>query len=157
CGRGETVDEPQAGRSEAEPGLGLVHRESDPLAGVRLVSRQWQGYLGAHSTEGPMLNLEQFMNIRFLHKQGHSVREIARLTGHSRKTVRNLLRATRAPIPVPRLRSSKLDLYKPYLTERWQAHGLSAVRLLPEIRAQGFAGSTQIVRRFLQELKATRR
>ena len=28
-----------------------------------------------------MLNLDQFMNIRFLHRQGHSVREIARLTG----------------------------------------------------------------------------
>ena len=104
-----------------------------------------------------MLNLDQFMNIRFLYKQGHSVREIARLTGHSRNTVRKLLRATRAPVPMPRSRSSKLDLYKPYLTERWQAHGLSAVRLLPEIRTQGFTGSTQIVRRFLQELKATRR
>lgn len=43
-----------------------------------------------------MLNLDQFMNIRFLHKQGQSVREIARLTGHSRNTVRKLLRATRA-------------------------------------------------------------
>ena len=90
------MNEPQAGRSEAQPGLGLVHRESDPLAGVRLVSSQRHDYLGSHSTEGLMLNLDQFMNIRFLHKQGQSVREIARLTGHSRNTVRKLLRATRA-------------------------------------------------------------
>lgn len=103
-----------------------------------------------------MLNLDQFMNIRFLHKQGHAVREIARLTGHSRNTVRKLLRATRVPSAVPRQRSSKLDAYKPYLTERWEAHGLSAVRLTPEIRVQGFTGSTQIVRRFLHGLKATR-
>ena len=103
-----------------------------------------------------MLNLDQFMNIRFLQKQGHSVREIARLTGHSRNTVRKLLRATRAPVPAPRSRASKLDEYKAYLTERWQAHGLSAVRLVPEIRAKGFTGSTQIVRRFLHELKAAR-
>jgi len=103
-----------------------------------------------------MLNLDQFMNIRFLQKQGHSVREIARLTGHSRNTVRKLLRAKRAPVPAPRVRASKLDPYKPYLTERWQTHGLSAVRLLPEIVAKGFAGSPQIVRRFLQTLKATR-
>jgi transposase len=103
-----------------------------------------------------MLNLDQFMNIRFLQKQGHSVREIARMTGHARNTVRKLLRAKRAPAPAPRVRASKLDPYKPYLTERWQAHGLSAVRLLPEIVAQGFAGSPQIVRRFLQTLKATR-
>lgn len=103
-----------------------------------------------------MLNLDQFMNICFLQKQGHSVREIARMTGHSRNTARKLLRAKRAPVPAPRVRASKLDPYKPYLTERWQAHGLSAVRLLPEIIAQGFAGSPQIVRRFLQTLKATR-
>src|ERR1044072_862766 len=100
-----------------------------------------------------MLNLDQFMNIRFLHKQGHSVREIARLTGHSRNTVRKLLHAQRAPSPTARVRASKLDPYKPYLIERWTAHALSAVRLWPEIRAQGFTGSTQIVRRFLHTLK----
>jgi transposase len=54
------------------------------------------------------------------------------------------------------VRASKLDDYKAYLTERWQTHGLSAVRLTPEIRAQGFTGSTQIVRRFLHTLKAAR-
>jgi DNA-binding IclR family transcriptional regulator len=49
--------------------------------------------LGCRSTqpEAYMLNLDQFMNIRFLQKQGHGVREIARLTGHSRNTVRKLL------------------------------------------------------------------
>ena len=103
-----------------------------------------------------MLNLDQFMNIRFLQKQGHSVREIARLSGHSRNTVRKLLRATRAPIPKPRVRTSKLDAHKAYLTERWQAHQLSAVRLVPELCALGFTGSAQIVRRFLQTLKAER-
>jgi transposase len=104
-----------------------------------------------------MLNLDQFMNIRFLHRQGHSVREIARLTGHSRNTVRKLLRTTRAPIPTPRVRPSKLDAFKDYLTERWQAHGLSAVRLLPEIQPQGFTGSLRIVRRFLQTLRVVQR
>jgi len=104
-----------------------------------------------------MLNLDQFMNIRFLQKQGHGVRAIARLTGHSRNTVRKLLRAQRAPVSASRARASKLDAYKAHLTARWQAHGLSAVRLLPEIRAQGFTGSLQIVRRFLRELKASSR
>lgn len=104
-----------------------------------------------------MLNFDQFMNVRFLKKQGHSVRAIARLTGHSRNTVRKLLRVTRTPTPKARMRESKLDAFKPYLTERWQAHGLSAVRLMPEIRAQGFTGSAQIVRRFLQTLKAATR
>jgi transposase len=43
------------------------------------------------------------------------------------------------------------------LIERWQAHGLSAVRLHPEIQAKGFTGSLKIVRRFLQSLRADQR
>jgi transposase len=104
-----------------------------------------------------MLNLDQFMNIRFLHRQGHSVRAIARLTGHSRNTVRKLLRVTRAPAAAPRVRPSLLDPYKPYLIERWRAHGLSAVRLHPEIQATGFTGSLKIVRRFLQKFRDEQR
>ena len=64
-----------------------------------------------------MLNLDQFMNIRFLRRQGHSVRAIARLTGHSRNTVRKLLRTTRVPVAAPRVRPSKLDPYKPRLSD----------------------------------------
>jgi transposase len=104
-----------------------------------------------------MLNLDQFMNIRFLRRQGHSVREIARLTGHSRNTVRKLLRASRTPVSVPRARPSMVDPFKPYLRERWQTHRLSAVRLLEEIRPMGFTGSVKIVRRFLEGLRASER
>jgi transposase len=94
------------------------------------------------------------MDIRFLQKQGHSIREIARLTGHSRNTVRKLLRLQRLPTAAPRARASKLDDFKAYLRERWEAHGLSAVRLHEEITARGFTGSVQIIRRFLHTLKA---
>lgn len=104
-----------------------------------------------------MLILDQFMNIRFLQKQGHSVRQIARLTGHSRNTVRKLLRAATAPVPSPRVRASKLDAHRDYLTERWQTHRLSAVRLAAEIRPLGFTGSVKIVRRFLARLSAAHR
>jgi transposase len=104
-----------------------------------------------------MLNLDQFMNIRFLQKQGHSVRQIARMSGHSRNTVRKLLRAKTTPAPKPRVRGSKLDDHRDYLTERWQAHRLSAVRLLAEIQPRGFTGSVKILRRFLAQLQAAHR
>ena len=104
-----------------------------------------------------MLNLDQFMNVRFLHRQGHSIREIVRLTGHSRNTVRRLLRATRPPTPMPRNRPSRLDPFKPYLLDRWQAYGLTAVRLIEEIRLQGFVGSVQTVRRYITSLRADAR
>ena len=35
-----------------------------------------------------MLTLEAWMEIKVLHQQGHSIRAIAELTGHSRNTVR---------------------------------------------------------------------
>jgi transposase len=100
-----------------------------------------------------MLNLDQFMDICFLRKQGHSIREIAQRTGHSRNTVRKLLRASSAPQPARRARASKLAPYHDYLRERWQAHGLSAVRLHAEIAAQGFQGCVRLVRRFLEPLR----
>lgn len=104
-----------------------------------------------------MLSLDQFMDIRFLKKQGHSIREIAQLTGHARNTVRKMLRATSAPSAARRERASKLAPYHDYLRERWQAHGLSAVRLHAEITAQGFQGCVRLVRRFIEPLRRTLR
>ena len=43
-----------------------------------------------------MLELDHFMNIHLLRKEGHSIRRIARLSGHSRNTVRKVLKE-RAP------------------------------------------------------------
>jgi transposase len=103
-----------------------------------------------------MLNLEQFMNIRFLHKQGHSARDRVADRPFPQHRPQAAAGKTAADIGT-RVRASKLDPYKAYLTERRQAHGLSAVRLLPEIAAQGFTGSAKILRRFLHALKATRR
>ena len=51
-------------------------------------------------------------------------------------------------------RPSKLDPFKDYLRQRFEEHGLSAVRLTQEIAQMGFAGSAQIVRRFLTTLRA---
>lgn len=100
-----------------------------------------------------MLSLDQFMDILLLHKQGHSIRHIAQTLGVSRNTVRRALRQKTPPAFHTPLRPSQLDPFKAYLRERYLAHGLSAVRLLEEIRPSGFAGSVQIVRRYLHSLK----
>lgn len=94
------------------------------------------------------------MDIKLLHKEGHSIRQIAKLSGFSRNTIRQVLRSS-APLPfqTPE-RPSKLDPYKAYLSARYLATGLSAVRLHEEIKAQGFTGSVIILRRFLRTLKA---
>lgn len=96
------------------------------------------------------------MDIKSLHKEGHSIKAIARQTGRSRNTVRRVLRE---PGPIgfhqPQ-RHSRLDAFKAYLRQRWEACGLSAVRLLPEIQAMGYTGSVVTLRRFLHSLKPER-
>lgn len=97
------------------------------------------------------------MDIHFLKREGLSIREIARRTGHSRNTVRKLLRAGQPPRFHAPKRASQLDPYKAHLTQRYREHGLSAVRLLAEIAPMGYSGSVDVVRRFLATLKTDHR
>lgn len=103
-----------------------------------------------------MLNVEQFMDIKLLKRQGLSIRDIARRTGHSRNTVRRMLRTEGTPAFATPARSSALDPFRAYLTKRFDEHGLSAVRLHGEIVAQGYVGSVHTVRRFLATLRPVR-
>ena len=67
-----------------------------------------------------MLNVEEWMDIHLLARQGHSIRAIARMTGLSRNTVR---RALNQKMPQPFRqpeRPSHLDPYKPYLKQRFE-------------------------------------
>src|SRR5262245_37930913 len=94
------------------------------------------------------------MDVQMLDRQGHSQREIARLTGQSRNTVDKILTQ---PVPAPFQkppRSSKLDPFKPYLDHRFRQYPLSAVRLMEEIAPMGYRGSVDLLRRYLHTLSA---
>jgi transposase len=96
------------------------------------------------------------MDIHVLHKQGLSIREIARESGYSRNTVRKMLRG-HAPPKFKKVRRSKtIEPFGDYLRQRYLECGLSAVRLLEEIQAQGFVGSIHMVRRYLEDLRPLR-
>lgn len=100
-----------------------------------------------------MLQLEEWMDIKLLQKEGHSIKAIARQTGHSRNTVRRILRSKEPQaFQVPE-HSSCLDDFKPYLRQRWESTGLSAVRLLDEIRPMGYTASIATLRRYLHTLR----
>lgn len=62
-------------------------------------------------------------------RDGMTQREIARVVGRARGTVRNSLRAEAFPELGPRPRPSKLRLYEPYLREQWDA-GVKAAAVL---------------------------
>ena len=64
---------------------------------------------------------EECMEIRILSKQGKGIREISRVMGISRNTVRKYLRVKDGKPrkrSIGRKRGSKLDSFKPYLEER---------------------------------------
>jgi transposase len=100
-----------------------------------------------------VLRLEEWMDIRVLYKEGHSIKQIARQTGHSRNTVRRVLREAGPTGFQKPERDSCLDRFKPYLKDRFESCGLSAVRLLPEIQAMGYVGSISTLRRYLHDLR----
>jgi len=101
-----------------------------------------------------MLKWEEQMDIKFLVGQGHSIRQVAKLSGHARNTVRGVIRPSADPSRIEkRGRKSKLTDFKEYLRARYLETGLSGVRLREEISEMGFTGSVSAVRRFLQTIE----
>lgn len=104
-----------------------------------------------------MIGKEVYMEIRILSRQGKGIREISRITGHSRNTVRKFLRSAAEPGYKNRAtRLSKLDPFKVFLADRLKAalpHRLPSTVLTREIRSLGFAGSERLVRKYLATLQ----
>ena len=100
-----------------------------------------------------MLTGEEVMEIRVLHRQGMSIRGIARTTGLSRNVVRRYLRSPEAPRDKRRApRPSKLDPFKSYVSERLRAAAPSripATALLVELKARGYQGGITILKEFM--------
>jgi transposase len=103
-----------------------------------------------------VLLAEGAMEIRILHRQGLSAREIARRTGHSRNTVERYLRSEEVPRYTPRPPvAGKLSPHEAWLAERVRSASperLSAVALLRELRERGHGGIT-ILRERLAALR----
>src|SRR5215468_10909731 len=89
----------------------------DPSATSVFVSRGIRQH-PTDSTEADMLTVEEWMDIKDLHRQGHSMRSIAALTGYARNTVRRALRQTKPPPAQKQQRASCVDPFKPYLLSR---------------------------------------
>jgi transposase len=105
-----------------------------------------------------VLSVEDRFMIKELHRRGVSISDIARSTGHDRKTVRRLLEEPLVPARPPRrAKTHKIDAYASYLEQRITAGVLNAQKLYLEIKAQGYTGKERRVRAFVQPFRQARR
>ena len=104
-----------------------------------------------------MLAVEERFMIKQLQRQGISISDIARQTGHDRKTVRNTVAAplVRPSQPGQAVRY-QLGPYVEYLQKRVAEGVLNASKLYDEIQRQGYSGSRSQLRAFVHPFRTLR-
>ena len=104
-----------------------------------------------------MLKAEEQMELVVLKKHGDSIRELSRVTGRSRNTVRRYLRGgeaagTRKAAPK---RPEKIDPFKSYIVERMKAAApdrIPATVLFREVKERGYGGGYSSLKVFVRGL-----
>ena len=91
--------------------------------------------------------------IHELATQGKSIREIARIVGIARNTVRRYLRGKQEAVPRPK-RVSKLDPYKGQIRQ-WLAedHLFNCETMLFRLQEQGYGGSLSLLKAYVHPLR----
>ena len=112
--------------------VGSATINSDLLTAAERI--QYEGYLRREDTNAAILKQAEM---------GVSIKEIVRLTGHSRGLVRRVLRGQRSD--VFRVRESSLEHHLPWLDAQWAAGHCNGADLWRCLQAQGFRGSVRVV------------
>ncbi|MGO7837231.1 ISL3 family transposase [Rhizobium johnstonii] len=103
---------------------------------------QYEGYLQREQTNAA---------IKALAKDGVTIKEIVRRTGHSRGLVRQVLRGHRND--VFRSRESSLEPYLEWLDAQWAAGKRNGTELWRRLRTQCFRGSRRVVSEWVTRRK----
>ena len=142
----ERTDQPEA---QVEPELppALVGQEIE-LASLTYAERKQKISRDKRSA--------RYEHILALHRAGMSGRAIARALYMSRRIVQRYLSSDGFPERAPgsgrrAFGKSKLDPYRGYLRERWNAGEHAGSRLFAEIKERGYTGSESRLRRVLGE------
>jgi len=105
-----------------------------------------------------MLRVENRFMIKDLHRKGVTISDIARITGHDRKTIRAILDGPVSPPSQKRkTRAKKLDPFVPYLQRRIEEGVLNCNKLLGEISRQGYQGGSGLIKTFVRPYREARR
>ena len=132
----------QEGRLRPEELEARLQPEDLEILGQKVLAALWYPLGTYERLTQLMLKVEGRMELAVLRKHGASIRELARVTGHSRNTVRRHLRggemsARRKPTAK---RAEKLDDFKDYIVGRMAAASparIPAAVLFREIRSLG--------------------
>ena len=105
-----------------------------------------------------MLKVEDRFMIKDLYRRGMSISEIARNSGHDRKTIRAIVNSpVNPPKKKRKKRASILDPFVPYLERRIEEGVLNCNKLFGEIREQGYEGGKSTLKYFVQPYREARR
>jgi len=97
---------------------------------------------------------DEFLDIHEAWSQSRSISEIARTTGHDRKTIRRLLTQGGPRPRATRRVTSKLDPFREYLVRRLVTDKITnAAVLYDEIRERTYSGGQSILWEFLRPLR----
>ena len=95
-----------------------------------------------------MLGVERRFMIKDMYRKGLSISEIARQTGHDRKTVRKVIKGKLLPKrqQPQQSRPRKIDPYTDYIQQRMAEGVYNTRKLYREIQARGYTGGlTQVI------------
>ena len=99
-----------------------------------------------------MLSLYYQRKIRSLYENGHSIYGIERVTGHSRTTVRKVIKSKKLYTFKLSQRPSKIEKYKGSIKELFNKGTLSRKEIFQEINLLGFGGAFSTLSKFLTKL-----
>jgi transposase len=103
--------------------------------------------------EVAMIRSGTIHTIHELSAQGKSIREIARIVGIARNTVRRYLRGKPIAAPRPK-RGSILDPYKGQIrTWMTEDHLYNCEVMFPRLQAQGYSGGLSTIKAYVQTLR----
>jgi transposase len=99
--------------------------------------------------------IQRYTQVQDLRARGESISAIARSLHLDIQTVRRFAHATSLdPLLAKTLeRASVLDGFTPYLHQRWNQGCTDAAQLTQELKARGYTGSDQTVRRYLRPFR----
>jgi len=101
-----------------------------------------------------MLEIAMYTTIKTLYEKGSNKSEIAKVTGHDRKTIRKVIKQIKdgALYPKRKPHPCKIDPYKNQIQELLE-HNLTGVRIFEEIQKSGSSVTYSTLKRYIAKIK----